>query len=120
MNSSIATTVVTTDPYGTLGLTPAAMPEEIKKAYFSLVRLHPPERDAEAFKKIRAAYEQLNTPEKRLEAIMMRIEVWSGWEDESVSPPALHLETNDVILAARALSDLGRTDWREDCREIKL
>lgn len=46
--------------YETLGLEPGASPEEIKKAYFKLVRLHSPESDPEQFQVIRQAYEHLN------------------------------------------------------------
>jgi curved DNA-binding protein CbpA len=108
------------DPYALLGVAPSATLEEIKRAYFAQVRAHPPERDPEAFKQIRAAYDQLKTPEKRFESDMLRLEPWpepdlppSGPLDYSVSPA-------DVIYAARALSDLARTDWREDDREVKV
>ena len=45
--------------YETLGLSPDAGESEIKKAYFRLVRLHPPEKDPEQFQQIRHAYELL-------------------------------------------------------------
>ena len=45
--------------YETLGLSPDAGEAEIKKAYFRLVRLHPPEKDPEQFQQIRHAYELL-------------------------------------------------------------
>lgn len=45
--------------YETLGLKPGASQEEIKKAYFKLVRLHSPESDPQRFQEIRKAYEQL-------------------------------------------------------------
>ena len=48
-----------------LGMKPGASNEEIKKAYFTLVRKHPPQTDPEGFKKIRGAYERLcNGPEE--------------------------------------------------------
>ncbi len=108
------------DPYAVLGLSqgPAATLDEIKQAYFTLVRAHPPEREPEDFKRIRAAYDRLKTPEKKLETDMTRLESWPepalslpGPLDFSVSPA-------DVIRAARALSDLSRTDWREDFHEV--
>lgn len=108
------------DPYAVLGLDPAASPEEIKQAYFAQVRAHPPERDPETFKQIRAAYERLRTPEKRLETDMLRLASWP--EPELSAPPPLELKVapSDVIRAARAFTDLGRSDWREDWREIHL
>ncbi len=41
-----------------LGVSPSATQKELKRAYFSQVRIHSPEKDPDAFKKIRAAYEQ--------------------------------------------------------------
>ena len=45
--------------YEVLGLTPGATSDDIKRAYFQLVRRHPPEKDPEQFQKIRHAYEVL-------------------------------------------------------------
>ena len=42
-----------------LGLQPEAGADEIKRAYFRLVREHPPEKDPEQFQQIRHAYEVL-------------------------------------------------------------
>jgi curved DNA-binding protein CbpA len=108
------------DPYAALGLGPSASLAEIKQAYFAQVRAHPPERDPEAFKQIRAAYDRLKTPEKKLETDMRRLE---PWPEPPLNPPApldLSVSPADVLQAARALSDLGRSDWREDYREVKL
>ncbi|MBQ9009671.1 MAG: J domain-containing protein [Clostridia bacterium] len=41
-----------------LGVSSSVTQKELKRAYFSQVRLHPPEKDPEAFKKIRVAYEE--------------------------------------------------------------
>lgn len=48
------------NPYKTLGINRDATEAEIKHAYFNRVREHPPERDPEGFKRIRAAYEKLS------------------------------------------------------------
>lgn len=45
--------------YRILGLNQGASPDEIKKAYFKMVRLHSPESDPEKFQEIRQAYERL-------------------------------------------------------------
>ncbi len=45
--------------YEVLGLSQGASQSEIKKAYFSLVRQHSPEKDPEKFREIREAYEHL-------------------------------------------------------------
>ena len=53
------------DPYSVLGLARQASEEDIKRAYFQLVRQFPPEREPEKFREIRTAYEQLRDPENR-------------------------------------------------------
>lgn len=108
------------DPYAVLGIAPSASREEIKTAYFAQVRAHTPEREPAVFKQVRAAYERLNKPEKKLETDMLRIE---AWPEPALPAPALvemKLDPADVIRAARACSDLARNDWREDWREVKL
>lgn len=108
------------DPYTVLEVDSAAPTEEIRKAYFSQVRAHPPEREPEAFKRIRAAYERLNTPEARLETDMLRLEPWPEPKLPSLDAPDLTLDPDDVLRAARAFTDLARADWREEFREVKL
>ncbi len=115
------------DPYAALGIDPAATLDEIKGAYFALVRAHPPEREPEAFKRIRVAYEQLRDPDKRLETDMLRLQAWPEpslaglLEDAEVDlPRRVSLDPGDVIRAARAVSDLGRHDFREDYREVSV
>lgn len=62
---------MTIDPYGALGLTKSATPDDIKKAYRKLVRtshpdLHPDDAGAEAqFKEISAAHDLLKDPATR-------------------------------------------------------
>ena len=108
------------NPYAVLGLNRTATLDEIKQAYFSQVRQHPPEREPEAFKRIRAAYDQLKTPEKRVEADMRL------WEDftpaRAVRLPELDLtiHTEDVLSLFKANTDLTRTSFREDFREVRL
>lgn len=113
-----------TDPYTILGVGHTASLEEIKKAYFALVRQHPPENDPDAFKQIRAAYEQLRDPRQRQQTDLLS---WQTWIEPTLGEmPTLEstlewtLDPADVIRAARALSDLARTDFRDDYREVRV
>jgi len=53
------------DYYKVLGIDKSADDKQIKLAYFKHVRLYPPERYPEEFKKIRSAYETLSNGEQR-------------------------------------------------------
>jgi curved DNA-binding protein CbpA len=109
------------DPYVVLELPRTATAEQIKQAYFMLVRAHPPERDPALFKRIRAAYERLRDPERRAETDMLLIEPWPEPARKRRQPTLdLTLQAEDVIAAARALTDLERSDWREHYGKIKL
>lgn len=111
------------DPYSVLGVAPTASDDEIKQAYFTQVRAHPPERDPQAFKRIRAAYDRMRTPEKRLETDMLRPQPWAEPPASALPKVAPVLDTTvareDIIRAARAFTEMNRRDFREDYREIK-
>ncbi len=53
------------DPYRLLGVTRPADDESIRDAYLAAVRACPPERDAQRFEQIRAAYEAIATQRDR-------------------------------------------------------
>lgn len=109
------------DPYAVLDVTHAATPAEIKQAYFTLVRAHPPEREPETFKRIRAAYERLRDPERRTETDMLLLTPWHGPARQRRVPQLdLALHGEDVLAAARALGDLERRDWREHFAKVQL
>ena len=127
MTNTIISRPPLADPYTILGIDPAATLDEIKTAYFALVRAHAPERDPEMFKRIRAAYEQLRDPDKRLETDMLRLQAWPEPSlkrifDDAETDPArgVSIDPGDVIRAARATSDLGRHDFREDYRQVNV
>lgn len=109
------------DPYGILGLSRTATAAEIKRAYFTLVRAHPPERDPAMFKRIRAAYERLREPEKRIETDMLLIWEWPETTRKRRPPKLdLTLHREDILTAARAFTDLERSDWRQHHMHVKL
>jgi curved DNA-binding protein CbpA len=107
----------TQDPYKVLGLKRDATEAEIKRAYFTLVREHPPERDPEGFKRIRAAYEKLRFERERAETDLFLIDDRQTDVDPSLLKPTTRaasegVETvlTDVIAleAARLLERLRR------------
>jgi curved DNA-binding protein CbpA len=110
-----------TDPYHTLGLDRSATSEDIKRAYFTLVREHPPERDPANFKRIRAAYEKLRDPSKRVETNMLSLNRWPMPNPSSRSVKfegGVH--TEDILAVARTLTDIERTDWQHEYKDICL
>jgi hypothetical protein len=46
-------------------------PAEVKRAYRDALRRHPPDRDAEGFRRVRAAYETLSDPRQALERALL-------------------------------------------------
>jgi len=53
-------------PFEVLDINDSADDEQIKKAYLSKVRQHPPERDPDGFRRVRAAYEAVRTRKDRM------------------------------------------------------
>src|SRR5262245_43274684 len=97
------------DPYDVLGVERTAGETAIKDAYCALVRAHPPERDPATFKRVRAAYERLRDPEKRIESDMLLLEPWPAPSRRRRVPRLdLTVHPDDVLAAARALTDLER------------
>lgn len=94
------------DPYKVLGIERAASEAEIKQAYFAQVREHPPERDPEGFKRIRAAYEKLRAAGERAETDLFLVEdqpatlALSSLQRSDSEPPPVTLETIKADLLA--------------------
>jgi curved DNA-binding protein CbpA len=111
------------DPYAVLGLKRGASHEEIRRAYFRQVREHPPETDPDGFKTLRAAYEQLRSAEQRAQTDLYLLQAPPPWE-----PPQQRilvrfdqsLPRQGILAAARALTDLGRDDFRDDYQAVHL
>jgi curved DNA-binding protein CbpA len=109
------------NPYTLLGVLPTATAAEIKRAYFEQVRANPPERAPELFKQIRAAYERLNDPKKRVETDMLLLKPWpKPGRKRRATKVDLTVHPEDVLIAATALTDLERTDWHEHYRKVEL
>lgn len=111
------------DPYRVLGVSRGASADEIRQAYFTMVRQHPPERDPDAFKRIRDAYERLKSLEKRVESdVFLMKELAPEFE-----PPPAFAQVKPAFSPAAALiwveerrSDVYRRDFPEDLLEIEL
>ncbi len=69
------------DPYNVLDLPPSADEAAVRRRYLELVRSFPPERAPERFAEIRAAYEQLRDPVRRLEQQLFDIRTEDTLED---------------------------------------
>lgn len=58
------------DPFAILGIAPTLELGTIKRGYFAALAAHPPHRDPEAFRRVRAAYDALSSPEGRTLAFL--------------------------------------------------
>jgi curved DNA-binding protein CbpA len=110
------------DPYVVLGLQRGASAEDVRQAYFRMVRIHTPEAHPEEFKRVRAAYEALRSQQRRTELALLAF-------DESVGEVDLDLVAraglDDVDYAALLLaaevsvSDLARTEFPDDLMPLR-
>ncbi len=109
------------DPYEVLGLSREADADAIKKAYFAKVREFPPEREPVMFKRIRAAYDALRTPEAKAVTDLFLLHPPAPYEPYKRAPSFdLTFHDDDWDRLAAAYSDLSRSDFRADFREIDL
>ena len=107
------------DPYTVLGLTRQTTMLDIKKAYFKLVREHPPEHDPEGFRRIRSAYEALRTPAARADTDRQLVQPPPPFVvPRRLSQPDLSFHPEDQWLEARRSSDLERFDCQKDFRPL--
>ncbi|MBN2490833.1 MAG: J domain-containing protein [Planctomycetes bacterium] len=93
-------------PWTVLGLEPGSAPDAIRARYAALVKQHPPDRDADAFQRIRDAFEQLkdlrNAAEMRLFG----------------PPPLDHLADLAAALAPLPRRPAGARAWIDALREL--
>jgi curved DNA-binding protein CbpA len=109
-----------TDPYVVLGLESSASQDEIRERYFMLVREHPPEQDAGAFKIIRTAYEKLRTEGAQAETNLFLLKPPPPWESAGeLSDPDLDLHLEDVLTALRGWVGRDEPDISGDFREVR-
>ena len=65
--------LMTTDPFTVLDIDEEADDETIRRRYLALVRQHPPERDPERFRAVRAAYEAIRGRRDRLRVRLLTL-----------------------------------------------
>ncbi len=107
------------DPYAILGLTRQATLLDIKKAYFKLVRQHPPESDPDGFRRIRNAYEGLRTPQARANTDRQLVHAPPPLVmPRRILQPDLTFHPEDLWLAVHRSSDLERCDGESDFRPL--
>jgi len=106
------------NPYVVLGIPKNSSPDEVKKAYFNLIRTHTPENDPEGFKRIRLAYDSLRDMDKRSQTdlflfndpygeFIIKKEENRGYEGQISLNAAIYI-----------LTDLSKTDFKNDFSDI--
>jgi len=91
--------------YDVLGVPEDASQSQIKAAFFELVRDHPPEKDPDAYQRLREAYDVLSDPVSRREYDTM---AEHGDEIEKLKDEAEALLNRDRPDAQRAIKKLKR------------
>ena len=106
------------DPYSVLGLVLGATADDVRRAYFRLVKINTPEAHPDEFKQIRAAYETLRSPLRRMELELLSFDESVAELDLDVLTAAAGEQRFDItalLLAAEwSASDLNRTSFHED------
>lgn len=106
------------DPYTVLRLDPSASAEDVRRAYFRLVRQYTPEAHPEEFKRIRAAYEALRSPLRRAELALMTFDESAAEVDLDLVAATGRAEDFDpaalLLAVEESASDLGRIDFTAD------
>lgn len=109
------------DPYAVLGLERGATHREVKRAYFRLVREYPPETEPEAFKRLRGAYEKLRTADTKAETDLFLFRPPYPWGARKRRRHLdLEVHAEDAWRLLEHHGDLGRTEFPEDFRSVKL
>lgn len=111
------------DPYQVLGVSRTASADEVRQAYFRLVRQYPPEAHPEQFKRVRAAYEALRSPTRRAELALLTFEQVAAEVDLDLLADlaaGAKFDAAEALLAVElSVSDLARTEFAEDLTPIR-
>lgn len=98
-------------PFDILGVNEDADDAAIKKAYLSKVKEHPPEHQAEAFRRIRAAFELIQTDKQRRQYRLFHVDQpdFDVLLRQALRPGVVNRPEADLlvgVLAESALADL--------------
>lgn len=88
--------------FETLGVAPPLDAAELKRAYRRAVAAHPPDRDAEGFRRVREAYELLSAPEDVLRLLVSTRPTVPA--PALLAPPAVDLARALPLAALRHLA----------------
>jgi DnaJ-class molecular chaperone len=106
------------DALDVLGVTCPISEGDLRRRYLELLKQHPPEKDPEGFKRIRAAYDALRRPAEQARLTLERIEqppeALSQKAEEAGGPLGV---SATWWLDADPWSDLTRFDFPEDQRD---
>lgn len=69
------------DPNQILGLPPDADAATIRRRYLELIKQHSPEKSPQKFAEIRAAYDELRDPVRRVESLVFSIRPQESIDD---------------------------------------
>ncbi len=96
-------------PFEILEVAEDAGDEAIKKAYLKKVKECPPERQAEAFQRIRKAYEAIQTDKQRRQYRLFHVEQpdFDGLLRQALKPGAAQRPDADLLAGALAESVLA-------------
>jgi curved DNA-binding protein CbpA len=121
MKSDIGSFDQDENPYQVMGLASTVTEEEIRRVYFKLVREHPPERDPDQFKRIRAAYEILRDPARRAEwDLFVALQPPAALPSRRRPKPDLTFHREDVIWMLREEIESSLRNFKKDFRPVEL
>ncbi len=93
-------------PYEVLGISPQADEATVRQGYLGMVQKHRPDQDPAKFVEIRAAYDELRDPIKRLEnSIFMR----EGFDSLNDIVHDVHVRLRGTRIPVATLLSLGET-----------
>lgn len=118
-SSTTSTSKPPRNPYTVLQVARNADEKTIKQAYFRLVREFPPEQEPERFQEIRAAYEQLRSPERRAQVDLFLLQPPPPPPSRRSPSYDLRVHPEDIIRLALEMG-LAQRPVREEFYEPPL